>query len=195
MTTHTHPAGSEPYAALGAADIERAASTLDPIGEENDRVTVIVNDQAYDPIELLARAASIEPDQVRLATALVALARLEFVPAGTSGGTTPDAPPLPTTRGEQPLRGDDAGLDTTAIDDDTAKAGTGVVDAAEDDLTHSDLTPALAQHLQRFRGQWVAVKRGDLLAHASTLRDLLAEAGDHGASVLFVPLKDEHSDA
>ncbi len=49
-----------------------------------------------------------------------------------------------------------------------------------------DLSPQVIRVLQRLANQWVAVRQGEVLAHADTLRELRRRIGDAEATVLRV---------
>lgn len=59
-----------------------------------------------------------------------------------------------------------------------------------DDGSATDLTPRLAAKLQRQRGKWVAIHRGELLASETTLRSTRRVLAGREATVLFMPRAD-----
>jgi hypothetical protein len=61
----------------------------------------------------------------------------------------------------------------------------------EDNGSVPDLTPRLAVELQRERGKWVAIHRGELLASEPTLQSTRRMLAGRAATVLFMPLKDD----
>lgn len=199
MTTPSRASEDRLTDNLTWADIEAAASALTPVHDSDERVTVEVNGNAYDPLVLLARAAGVEPDRLRLSASLQLLKRLRLKSDESEGdsqvspqGTT-STQPSTSTQSTDPENSQEHehGIHTNqnAVDERVDEIASTAGEPATASWMRQDVTPRLAQEMQRYRGQWVAAREGTIVGYGPRLRALLAAIGDQDVSVMFVPVK------
>ena len=146
----------------------RTAVSMDE-AVEDDRVFVVVNGRRFFAVELVARAAGIDPVDVRARGALDVLAKLGY------------HPPMPQTRDRAPRVKPTSGEVPEQLQQ-TAEADTGVVTAP--------LSDAIASKLRRYQGNWVALRSDKVVGSGQTLQDALADVDTHDGrltTVLYVP--------
>ena len=127
---------------------------------DSTQTEVEVGGRRVEALRLLESALHLQSDMIRLHQAKRALEEL--------GYRTVSEEPRLTTRVAAPT-------------------GASLPAPVEADADLPDLTPSLVASLQRERGRWVGVHRGELLATGGTLRELMSALDDREASVLFVP--------
>jgi hypothetical protein len=132
---------------------------------DGTRKEVEVNGKRVDALRLVADASGAPADYLKPVDAYRILHRLGFKFLGKTPQFEEDAKQLLRQYSE---------MDTT--------------DAEESDDDEVDLTPEIAQQLQRHRGEWVAIHKGNVLRTAMDLHTLRLELGNAPATVVYVPL-------